>query len=448
MMTKKNSAESAFPNQPVVGHRKRSLLSRSAIIGTIGLVLAWEVISRSVAAYLADVAPEMALRLNDQQPSALISIADRMLNLSEEADRSGPVASDHVRLRNRQIHTWVESAIMSEPINSRAARILGQLAKAEDNDAYASQFMEAAAHLSVRETYAAYWMMQKKANSHDYDDAIYYADIVLRTRPEFVNYVVPAMVRMTEDRQGRDRLKSLLADNPPWRHRFFATLPNSITDVRTPLDIFLALRKTPTPPEPVDIKPYLAFLVDRNFFELAYYTWLQFLPPDSLRNVGLLFNGSFEAPSSGGPFDWTIAEGAGFTIDIVPRPDESGAHAMLLEFQHGRIDFRAVTQLVMLAPGTYKFDGKYKGKLAGPRGLKWQITCANGGGTQIGDGLVISGAAPEWKNFEFSFTVPTADCRAQYVRLDLEARTVSERLISGVVLFDELEIHRLSNSLD
>ena len=117
-------------------------------------------------------------------------------------------------------------------------------------------------------------------------------------------------------------------------------------------------------------------MIAHKFYSLAYYTWLQFLPPEELRHAGLLFNGSFEVAPSGLPFDWTITQGPGVTIDIVPRPDKSGGRALMVDFQYGRVDYHSVTELVMLAPGTYEFKGEYKGELVGPRGLKWRIACA------------------------------------------------------------------------
>ena len=59
---------------------------RTAVLAACALLLAWLVISRSLAAYLAEVAPQAALRLNSAQPEALTNLADRMLNNSAGAN--------------------------------------------------------------------------------------------------------------------------------------------------------------------------------------------------------------------------------------------------------------------------------------------------------------------------------------------------------------------------
>ena len=180
----------------------------------------------------------------------------------------------------------------------------------------------------------------------------------------------------------------MLAENPPWRSRFFAYLPNGVSDARTPLELLLSIKGTKTPPSMDDLRSYLDFLVQRNFDELAYYAWLQFLPPEQLARVGRLFNGDFEMPLSGLPFDWRFKGGSGVTIEITDRPDYDGGKALLLEFGPGRVELGGVSQIVLLPPGRYQLEGKYKSDLVSQRGLQWRVSC---GDKLLGESRPVTG---------------------------------------------------------
>lgn len=416
------------------------------------MVLVWQVISRSLTAYLAAVAPEAALGLQSSNPPALLKLADQRLKRdfvgkeNRPAGRTGPPERSRVESpaaeASGQIRAWAELALRNDPLNARALRILGQLAASAADEENAAKLMQAAAHRSLRESGAIYWLMRKSIETRDFATALYYADALLRTRARFVAHVMPTLSQMAEHKDARGELKKLIGKNPPWRAQFFADLPYSILDARTPLDLLLSIKDTPTPPAGPELLGYLNFLIGKELYELAHYTWLQFLPPAQLNSTGFLFNGSFELAPSGLPFDWLIAQGAGSTVDIAARPDQDGQRALAIELGHGRVDFPGVRQFVMLAPGTYRFNGKYRGRIVGRRGLEWRITCAGGGTAPIGQSLMFTGVTPVWKEFEFSFTVPEAGCRAQQLRLELAARSASEQFVSGSLWYDELRISR------
>lgn len=463
---------------------------RTVVLAVSALVLTWLVVTRSFVAYLADAAPHAALWIDSSQPEALVNIADEAIESAAtgqpgvvsparspqlpEATADGarhasnaaittPEAfdrafSDFESIGQNQsisrpllpanatrVRMWAESALMSEPLSAQAFRVLGQIADAGRDDAAAYKFMHAAGRLSLHAEFAGYWMLRASARARDYKSAVYYADVLLRTDPQSSRFVVPVLAGIIQNKDGAALVEKVLASNPPWRTDFIATLPNDVTDVRTPLNLLLSLRQDPSPPKTTDIVPYLNFLVAHKFYGLAYYTWLQFLSPNELRHVGFLFNGNFDGALSGAPFDWNIIQGTGVTIDVVPRPDKADRHALMVDFEFGRVDYHSVTELVMLAPGTYQFNGQYQGNLLGPRGLKWRVVCANGKITSGGESPMITGVTQGWRNVAFTFTVPPQDCTAQYVRLDLDARMASEELVSGTILFGDLQLSRVAN---
>ena len=473
----------------------RSWCFRAIVLAGLAAVLVWQVISRSLVAYLAAVAPEAALILRPTNPMALVSLADKALNFDlaeKDAKPAGTIVPDQAspddadatleasgripafamlaskgasdnrntdpaakpvdpfgpaeRETREQIRDWAELALLNDPLNARALRILGQLSHGAADEERAAKLMQGAANRSLRESMAVHWLMQKSLEKKDHISAIQYADVLLRTRRRFAEPVTATLVQIAENKEASGELKKLLAENPPWRAEFFSAALHSITDARTPLDLLLSIKHAPSPPTAAELRAYLNFLIEHKFEELAHYAWLQFLSPEQLNGAGLLFNGSFEFLPSGLPFDWVIAPGSGVTIDTVARPNQDGQHALFMEFGHGRVDFGGITQLILLSPGSYQIKGKFKGQLRGRRGFEWRVTCAGGETMPIGKSPMVTGVTPAWQEFEFFFTVPDVGCRAQHLRLELAARSASEQLVSGSLWYDELNISRMPES--
>lgn len=416
---------------------------RIALFTVLGLLLFWLILSRSLVAYLALAAPEQALFLRSNEPAALVTVAERELNFTDKDKTKTAGQPGAASNRLDQMRKQVETALAADPLNARAYGLLGQLAEAEEagpKTTRVMQLMQMAARLSLNETIAVEWMIRKSFENKDYSAAAFYADALLRTRPQLMGYALPILMRMAENKDAKGGLEKLLATNPPWRAQFFQVIGAAITDARMPLAIFLSLKETAAPPAAADLLGYLAFLFQHKLYDLAYYTWLQFLSPEQLENAGFLFNGSFEMKPSGLPFDWVMPQGEGVTLNIAPRPEATDKRALFLEFGQGRVNFPGVSQTIMLPPGAYRFKGLLKGEVAGRRGVQWSISCLEG--AAIGESQMILGYSPVWRDFEFAFAVPESGCRAQSVRLGLAARSASEQLVSGSIWFDELSISR------
>jgi hypothetical protein len=134
--------------------------------------------------------------------------------------------------------------------------------------------------------------------------------------------------------------------------------------------------------------------------------------------------------------------GQGVTIDIAQRPDQLNERALAINLGPGRVEFPGIQQMLLLAPGTYNFKAHYKGEIVGRRGFIWRATCVGAASTPLGQSPMMIGIVSSWQPIEFSFTVPGSDCRAQHIRLELDARMASEQLVSGAVWYDELSIVR------
>ena len=434
----------------------------------IGAALAWLIVTKSFGMYLAFTSPDNALLVTSNNPTALLNLADQALASKDTGDDVAGVAPTGVltglsraaagssRVSDQQVAAWAKAALVNEPFNSRAYRILGEIADRSGDQPLATKLMSAAAGHSLHESKAVSWLMLKTFQQRDYSAAAYYADVLMRTQDEAVGQIAPLLAKIAEDKTGAGEVKSLLSANPRWRSQFLSQLLNNIEHARTPLDLLLSLQDSPYPPTTQELRNYLDFLVEHQFYDLAYSAWLQFLSADELQRVGFLFNGSFETAPSGLPFDWVITPAFGVTVDIVKRPplteldtaverspDQKNQYALYVEFGYGRAEFQPVWQLLMLAPGGYQLSGLYQGQLQGRRGLIWRADCADGS-SKLGQSEMLLGAAPTWKRFQFDIKVPNTGCRAQKLQLVLDARSASEQMISGSIWIDEIKILRKS----
>jgi hypothetical protein len=476
----------------------RLAFTRWFVFASLGLGAAAAVLANSWVATLVADNPTRALAIRPHHPEALLARAEALLDEvarrdgSESSGGSGSVAGGAIGARRDR---WVVPSEPSEqtatgnaargdsgnpraspppseeeqraqamaararalaevgdnarlvlaqrPGDPHALRILGIAALEAKEESRAATLLRAAAARSLREAPALAWLVEEAARRDDWSALIERADVLLRMHPRFSSALIPALSRMAEHPQAAPLLRAAVLQNPPWRARLLSEMGAHVADVRTPLALLLALRETATPPTPQELGAYLSVLLRKGSVDVAYYTWLQFLPPEALSKVGYLYNGSFETRPSGLPFDWVIPSRGTATVEIARRSDRPQERALVIEMRQGRIEFSGITQLVRLIPGRYRFSSEGMGEVGGTRGFRWRIECASGRRERLGESPMLLGAVATWRNYAFDFTVPMQDCPLQTVRLDLDARMHSERLVTGTAWFDDLTISRL-----
>ena len=97
-----------------------------------------------------------------------------------------------------EIRHLAERALVNDPLNARAFRILGQLSQNSSSVAETETLMQASARRSLFETLAVYWIMRKKYQDGDYRSAIRYAEALLQSRPEFSQLSLPLFGKIAE----------------------------------------------------------------------------------------------------------------------------------------------------------------------------------------------------------------------------------------------------------
>jgi len=435
----------------------------TGLLALAGLALAWQVTAHSLVAYLANVEPRWALMISPGNADALSRMADAELSAAvsetEASAAGGPnvapgalemarairakgipapmLPPDVAAAVRREVREDAITAFLGNPLDARAPRILGQIAESEDQT---RTLMQSSIARSMHETLSVYWLMQDSYLRGDLAGFASYADILLRSQLRMMSWVAPVLMRLAGTSEGDAPLKTLLRRDPPWRPYFFAALPGAISDARAPLDLMLDLQQNGAAPTTEELRPYLQFLVDRKLYDLAYYTWLQFLPSEQLERTGLLFNGNFEFPSNKLPFDWVFQFGSGVRISVGAPNANPNVHAVNYEFTAGLVGANAVRQLVVLKPGNYSLSGRQLGSINARRGLRWRVACVDHPADLLAQSEAFVGKSLRWKDFSFSFTVPEHNCPAQLVWLELDAVVNADRVASGSAWFTNLAL--------
>ena len=447
-----------------------------------GLLLAWLVISFTLVANLAPTSPGLALSLRPGDPVALLRLAeDRLDAQGQIRDRGSldasrqldPVAQRRSRLQSDpEIGALARKAVHADPLHARAMRLLGEATEAGAAKApeawrrpeigrpeiegpeiegpktarpeigsleRTAGFMRSAARLSAREAVAVEWMMRYSMATQNVPAAIAHADALMRSYPSVIAHFAAPFGRLLEDKVLAPHLMAVLKRNPPWREELVISMLGSLSDARMPLDLLFALKATDNPPTVKELRAYVQYLLQHKLYEMSYYTWLQFLPPEHLRRAGSLFNADFRFDPSGFPYDWAIARGSGVNVELVP--DVGAGRTLRIVFGEGRAQFDGVSQVTLLSPGRYTFGNDYRGQLAGRRGLEWRVRCVETE-KQIGHGAIPVGRVVNWTRTSFQFVVPTQGCRAQVAQLVIDARSTSELLIEGEIMIKGLAITR------
>ena len=443
---------------------------RLTLIVAFGSALTWLVVTKSLPFALAPAAPELALALDPNNPAALIArarqIGKRILEQSAASSEAAepkdsaaqqfdtiaglPEAKSNVKngepdakraAMRQEIRDLANRAIAIDPLNAEAYVLLGETA---EDPGRVHAYMQEAVNCSRRETTALFWLLNDSYYHKDYQKALEYADLLLRTQPELSAYVMRYVALIAQAPEGFPLVVRALSKNPSWRKGFFETFPRNTQAIELPLKLMIALKEDNAPPSPKELAPYLDTLIGINRVDAAYNAWLQLLPAAELANAGLLMNGKFENAPSGLPFDWRIAAGLNAAAELVAPASDGGGRLLHVSFGSGRVKFPELSQIVLLPPGHYRLEGKLRGQISGKRGLRWQLTCASGTRKLLGQTDMLMGETRQWRIFALEAEVPAGgDCIGQVLRLLHDSRSASEEFISGEVWFGDLRLEHV-----
>lgn len=400
---------------------------RLSLITGVVLLFAWiagHIIADTTAQRLAATDPAEALRWSPNNSRALDQLAQLELR---KKDGDFNAAKE-----------WARRSLKSNPLDDQALFLLGTAAEKMDDTNRAERLIRAAGTRSWRNLAVQFWLFQHDVTRKDYSAGLAHADAMLRVEPKLLAPLFPTLAAFTTDPQALVALAKFLEKDTPWRRGFLAALSSDLYD-KSHLDrIYSILADSKNPPQKQELQAYLERLIKDGRFELAHQKWHEALPR-AQADSAIPYNGKFEFPVDGLPFNWNIHTIDGADVRIVSPADSKG-RALRVQFSGARVTFENVKQLLLLRPGRYRLSGQVKADdLRTTRGLWWRIFCAAESKSTLAQSELVSGSHP-WTAFLVDFEVPGQGCSAQSLRLELPARTGSERRIEGQVWYQGIRI--------
>jgi hypothetical protein len=414
--------------------RRRSVVSAIAV----GTCLTWVVVTSSLPFALTESNPQLALWLDPANPTALVTVADRararLLALDSQQESTAAGEADGLR---HQIRTAVQSVIAADPLNAQAFRLLGELALTTEEK---RSFMVRAISRSRREPIAVLWLMAEAFERQDYKSVIHMAEVLFRTEASLIPEATGYLAALAELPQGRSALAAVLAQQPVWRKRFLEALPRNVQYAGTPLQLFVSLNEAGSIVSDFELAPYLEVLIRETMVPYAHDIWLQLSPNQQPDAPQLLNNANFVSKPTNRPFDWVVRRGRNSTVEFLQLAGGIDGRAVQFSFDHGRVQFPELSQILVLRPGRYQLSGEFSGSVNATRGLRWEIRCWKE--KMLAQTEMLFGKPQKtWEGFTLEVDVPDEDnCRAQTIRLFHDARSASEELISGQIIFRHLSI--------
>ena len=372
--------------------------------------------------------PQVSLNWRPDDSLALVTFAESQLSASQ------------TEAPTQRIADMARRALRANPLEEGALRVLALNADREGQSERASALMALAAHRSMRDTKALVWLFNERVRENRPADALYYADAILRTHPELEGTFANALVVFASVPRRAAGAHTPLGNDPPWRPWFLGRLAAKASAPSITYTVLSGLASTPNPPRDSEVKPYLDRLIGDKQYQLAFLTWWHFLPPALRRTIPFVFNGDFELPINGVPFNWLIGSITGASTRIVDTRDKDHDHALQVVFANRRVPYRQVSKLLILPPGSYQLSGQVKADhLVNERGVVWRIFCADDTKVTLVTSAPVMGTS-DWHGFAATFEVPATGCAAQWLRLELAARFPIEEQVSGAVWYDDLKI--------
>lgn len=358
-------------------------------------------------------------------PDRLLQALDRDArdHRTTDAGRQAATARDILRQR---------------PIDGRAFRVL---AEAETDAARADGFLAIAVRRAPRDRLARAAAIDRAFARGDVAAGIEHLDALLRVTPGVRAEMLQRVALLLEHEDIRAALLARLDHQPNWRGALVHALKAPQVPAEPAAQLLEGLARQ-RPLEVGEVDARIAVLTRLGRHGEARTIWRQSLPAQAGggdADAGL-FDGGFEHPGISGGYGWRIAAQPAVDVaydDVAPF---AGGHALALGFAGRAVGNLGVEQLLALRPGRYRLDLAVENGTEAARPFVLEIACQDGGPAPLALELPAADRAPAWQRIEGGFEIPEGACAGQVLRLRYLGRSLPERLVTGTLRLDAMQL--------
>lgn len=280
------------------------------------------------------------------------------------------------------------------------------------------------------------WLVNHFLRVGAYPAALEHLDVILRLSPEIRPTLTQMMAGWADDQSFAAALAAQLRHEPIWLNAMLTAFRHDVTSPGASA-VFLALRDSGDLNE-AQTSYWLDALMSAGRWDEARRYWASGLPRDAGEPVPLVYNGSFEQPSSQQGFDWRTGRQKGSYTEFEATEGSDGQAAHMV-FSGRPVDLADIEQALAMAAGDYVLSMRLRAvALRSDQGLRWIVIC-HGQSRPIAQGGAIEGTF-EWRPAQLTFSVPESGCPGQWLRLDNPAPQGSASSVSGDLWVDDVEL--------
>lgn len=329
--------------------------------------------------------------------------------------------------------------LTSEPLDVESINNIAILEALGDHPEKSESVVVEAARRSLRDSQSQLSAMNILLNKRQYKQALFHIDGLLRSRPKLTDQLFKVLAQMQRDPGGLASVAAVLKDNPPWRGNFLRSVLANDADGQGAFQLLAAIRKSGGKISDEELGYFIGIQITKKNYELAYFTWLDSLDEQDLRNVSFIYDGKFEHQTRNQYFDWTFYKYPNAEIGVSADPGEPSNQVLRLGFLGGRDAFGHVRQYLKVAPGDYEFKGRWKARdFKSPAGLRWQFYCVDGAAIPTSGKVLAS--TDTWESFGFAVKIPSDKCETQMLQLQSASSAVLDQRFDGQFYVDDLEL--------